>query len=133
MNEAKTRGLLNSLFGLNLIKAKGRFCSYDAEDSKHIVEIKNRRSYYPTKMIEASKLFVNFQKAQKSNKYFIYVVSDKKGLFIFNISKRIDDIVALGIQKSEQPSTTDFGDPSKVYKYYYNLPEDMVCESRLIE
>tara|TARA_Y100000593_G_C4238522_1_gene300857 strand:- start:595 stop:996 length:402 start_codon:yes stop_codon:yes gene_type:complete len=133
MTEAKTIGLLNSLFDLKLKKAKGRFCTYDAEDSKHIVEIKNRRSYYPTKMIEASKLFTNFQKAQKSNKYFIYVVSDKKGIFIFNITKRIDDIVALGIQKSEQPTSTDFKDDSKIYKYYYNLPEDMVCESRLIE
>ena len=84
-------------------------------------------------MIEASKLFTNFQKAQKSNKYFIYVVTDKKGVFIFNISKRIDDIVALGIQKSEQPASTDFKDDSKIYKYYYNLPEEMVCESRLIE
>ena len=86
MTEAKTKGLLNSLFDLKLKKAKGKFCSYDAEDSKHIVEIKNRRSYYPTKMIEASKLFTNFQKAQKLNKYFIYVVT----------------------QKSEQPSSTDF-------------------------
>tara|TARA_R110000824_G_scaffold41522_2_gene123476 strand:+ start:3960 stop:4361 length:402 start_codon:yes stop_codon:yes gene_type:complete len=133
MTEAKTKGLLNSLFDLKLKKAKGKFCSYDAEDSKHIVEIKNRRSYYPTKMIEASKLFTNFQKAQKLNKYFIYVVTDKKGLFIFNISNRIDDIIALGIQKSEQPSSTDFNIRTPIYKYYYNLPEDMVVEKRIIE
>ena len=123
MTEAKTKGLLNSLFDLKLKKAKGKFCSYDAEDSKHIVEIKNRRSYYPT----------NFQKAQKLNKYFIYVVTDKKGLFIFNISNRIDDIIALGIQKSEQPSSTDFNIRTPIYKYYYNLPEDMVVEKRIIE
>jgi hypothetical protein len=60
-------------------------------------------------------------------------VTDKKGIFIFNISKRIDDIIALGIQKSEQPASTDFKDDSKIYKYYYNLPEEMVCESRFIE
>jgi len=133
MTEIVTINLLNKLYSLKLKKSKQKFCSYDAVDDRYIVEIKNRRSYYPTKLIEASKMFTNFQKAQKISKHFIYVVTDNQGVYIFNITKKIDEIIAMGIIKKEQPSSTDFQDDSKIVKYLYNLPEDLATYKHIIE
>jgi hypothetical protein len=123
MNEVSTIGIINKNNPTSLRMVKDKHCSYDAEDDLHIVEIKNRRSYYPTKMIEALKLFSNYQKAQLKNKVFIYVVTDEKGLYTFNISKHIDTIIASGIVKKEQPASTDFKSKKRIIKYYYNLDE----------
>ena len=71
------------------------------------------------------KLFANYQKAQLKNKFFIYVVTDEKGLFTFNISKHIDTIIASGLIKKEQPSKTDFKGGKTIIKYYYNLDEEL--------
>jgi hypothetical protein len=110
MNEVSTIGILNKNNPTSLRLVKDKHCSYDAEDDLHIVEIKNRRSYYPTKMIEAMKL---------------YVVTDEKGLYTFNISKHIDTIIASGLVKKEQPSKTDFKGGKTIIKYYYNLDEEL--------
>jgi len=125
MNELSTIGIINKNNPTRLRLVKDKHCSYDAEDDLHIVEIKNRRSYYSTKMIEAMKLFSNYQKAQLKNKFFIYVVTDEKGLYTFNISKHIDKIVASGLIKKEQPSKTDFKGGKTIIKYYYNLDEEL--------
>lgn len=125
MNELRTIGIINKNNPTRLRLVKDKHCSYDAEDDLHIVEIKNRRSYYTTKMIEAMKLFSNYQKAQLKNKFFIYVVTDEKGLYTFNISKHIDTIIASGLVKKEQPSKTDFKGGKTIIKYYYNLDEEL--------
>ena len=125
MNEVSTIGIINKNNPTSLRLVKDKHCSYDAEDDLHIVEIKNRRSYYPTKMIEAMKLFSNYQKAQLKKKHFIYVVTDEKGLYTFNISKHIDTIIASGIVKKEQPSKTDFKGGKTIFKFYYNLDEEL--------
>tara|TARA_R110001583_G_scaffold195289_2_gene371512 strand:- start:2052 stop:2453 length:402 start_codon:yes stop_codon:yes gene_type:complete len=125
MNELKTLQIINELCKVKLEKTIDKHCSYDAENSNHIAEIKNRRTYYSTKMIEASKLFINYQKAQLKSKTFIYVVTDPKGVYIFNITKLIDDILKQEIVKNIQPSTTDFKNSKKIIKFYYNLKEEM--------
>ena len=58
-------------------------------------------------------------------KTFIYVVTDPKGVYIFNITKLIDDILKQEIVKNIQPSTTDFKNSKKIIKFYYNLKEEM--------
>jgi len=125
MNEQKTINLINRLSNAQLKKTTNLHCSYDAEDNLHLAEIKNRRSYYSTKMIEASKMFVNFQKAQLKGKTFIYVVTDSKGLYVFNITRLIDTIIQRDIVKKELPSKTDFQGGKEIMKYYYNLEEEM--------
>ena len=125
MNELKTISLLNRLSNVQFKKTKNLHCSYDAEDDGHLAEIKNRRSYYSTKMIEASKMFVNFQKAQLKGKSFIYVVTDSKGLYVFNITRLIDTIIQRDIIKKELPSKTDFEGGKEITKYYYTLEEEM--------
>ena len=125
MNEQKTITILNQLTKVKLQKAKGRYCSYDAEDKIHIAEIKNRKSYYATKLIEATKLFSNYQKAQLKNKLFIYIVTDSVGLYVFNITKNIDTIINEGIRKNIHPAQTEFKNKRKIIKYYYALREDL--------
>ena len=53
-----------------MAKSKETYSSYDAYDGNYLVEIKNRRKYYSDKLIECSKLFVNYQKAILENKRF---------------------------------------------------------------
>ena len=125
MNQAQTIRLINQLYNLKLKPTRGKYDSYDAVDNMHIVEIKNRRSYYDTKMIEASKLFVNYQKAELADKAFIYVVTDPKAMYIFNITKNIDEIISQKLVYKMQPSTTDFKRKKDIRKHYYNLDEQM--------
>ncbi len=129
MTAQETINLINKKKGTKLSdKGLDVFSSYDAEDDFYIVEIKNRRGYYPTKMIEALKLFTNYHKAQKMGKHFLYIVTDESGLYVFNISKVIDEIIDLGVKKTRQPSTTDFDDDRTIVKYVYFIPETMsIC------
>ena len=124
MNEESTIKLLNTL-GTNLVGASDQYSSYDAEDSNYIVEIKNRRAYYSDKQIECLKLFANYQKAEIKGKHFLYVVTDEKGMHIFNITKDIEEITSGAPLKIQCPVSTDFILNRKITKYTYNLPESM--------
>ena len=124
MNEESTIKLLNTL-GTNLVGASDQYSSYDAEDKDYIVEIKNRRDYYRDKQIECLKLFKNFQKAQLKDKQFLYVVTDNKGMHIFNISKNMFTIVSKPPIGMNCPVSTDFNSNKRIKKYTYNLPESM--------
>lgn len=115
LNEKRTKLVLNT----------DDFCSYDAEDDNYIVEIKIRRKYYPTKIIESMKLFSNYQKAQLKEKKFLYVVADSRGIYVFNISKHIKSIVKYESIGRKLSATTDFGNSKKIIKYTYELPEQL--------
>lgn len=125
MTETETIELLNTKFDLRLVKADDKYSSFDAESAKFIVEIKNRRKYYETKVIEALKLFTNYQKSQLKDKEFLYIVEDPKGVWIFNISKNIKEVIKEGAQAVWQPRTTDFGCKDKIIKYSYLLKENL--------
>ena len=128
MTEQSTIELINRMSGTELTLCKGEFSSYDAEDSNYIVEIKNRRKYYNTKLIEASKLFVNFQKSQIKGKKFLYVVTDDKGVWVYNITNAIKVVVNLPLKAIDCPMSTDFNKTNKIIKYSYVLPEDMAIK-----
>ena len=97
---------------------------YDAEDNNYICEIKQRRKYYPTKMIENVKLLRCCKLAQDKGKQFLYVVEDQKGIFVFNCSKLIQDIADLKADSIDCPKNTDFGgSKTRVMKDTFNLPE----------
>ena len=119
-NEKQTILDINRIFGLKLTRVKNRFSDYDAEDDNYLVEIKNRRKYYKTKMIEEYKLNKNLKKAKSLNKEFIYVVTDDYGMYIYNMSKL--DLPEL--QEFDCPRNTDFGGKeSRKIKKIYNLKE----------
>jgi len=125
MTEQSTIDLLNKIKGVNLMLASDTYSCYDAFDFNYIVEIKNRRKYFSTKMIEAMKMYRNYQEAQIKGKTFLYVVTDDKGMWVFNISKNISSIVKTVPKALKCPKTTDFSDNSKIDKYSYELPESM--------
>jgi len=125
MTEQSTIDLLNSIKGINLSLASDTYSCYDAFDVNYIVEIKNRRKYYSDKIIEAMKLFTNYQESQIKGKTFLYVVTDEKGVWVFNISKNIASIVETPVKAFRCPKTTDFKNNSKINKYSYILPESM--------
>jgi hypothetical protein len=125
MNEQSTVDFINKNYGTMLVLKRDKFSSYDAEDDNYIVEIKNRRSYYSTKIIEANKLFSNYQKSQIKGKIFLYIVTDDEGVYVFNINSNIDTIVKSELNKTNCPINTDFGNKRKIIKYAYNLLESI--------
>lgn len=125
MTEQSTIDLINKSVGTKLSLVTNRFNDYDASDDNYIVEIKNRESYYKDKMIEAMKLYKNYQASQLSVKQFLYVVTDDKGVWVFNISKNMKAIVVMPVKGMDCPRTTDFSNNDKIVKYSYVLPEIM--------
>ena len=125
MTEQSTIDFLNNKVGTKLSLVSDKYSSYDASDDNYIVEIKNRRAYYRDKLIEAMKLYKNYQASQLSNKQFLYVVTDEKGVWVFNISKNIKAVVKMPVEGIECPKTTDFKSNDKIIKYSYVLPELM--------
>jgi len=136
LNEEKTISIINLMSGTKLISTNSvdKFCSYDAEDKNYIVEIKNRRDYYEDKMIECSKMFTNYNIAQAKGKRFLYVVTDRSGLSIFNISENISTIAMVSPDVIQCPINTDFG-KEKIYinKYCYNIKGSSAVEQYPIE
>lgn len=125
MTEQDVLNIINKKFKTSFKLVSDEYSSYDAEEDRYILEIKNRRSYYPTKIIEIYKMVANYQKSQLLDKVFLYVVSDEKGIYVFNINKNIDDIVRLPVTKKHQPVNTDFGSDKKIIKLTYELDESI--------
>lgn len=121
MNEQTTIELINKQFKTNLILVDYQFCDFDAEDENYIVEIKNRKEFYQDKLIECVKLFKNYQNSQIKNKDFLYIVTDLKGVYVFNISKNIDEITSTKMYKTIQPETTEFNSTKQINKFVYFL------------
>lgn len=128
MNEAQTITLLNVSTGLGLTAATNQFSPYDAESTDYIVEIKNRRAYYKDKMLEAYKLFANYQQAQLKGKQFLYVVTDSEGVWVYNISKHIDSIIKQSPKPLQCPAQTDFGNKTKITKFVFTLAESLATK-----
>ena len=131
MTEKSTIEFLN-LKGLNLVEAIDKFSPYDASDDNYLVEIKNRKKYYPDKMMESMKLFSNYQQSVIQGKQLLYVVTDDKGVWVFNISKHIKSIVNTPPKTFLLPQTTEFKRVDKINKYCYTLPESISKHFELI-
>jgi hypothetical protein len=125
MTEQDVLNIINKKFKTSFKLVSDEYSSYDAEEDRYILEIKNRRAYYSTKIIEIYKMVANYQKSQLLDKIFLYAVSDEKGIYVFNINKNIDDIVELSVTKKHQPVNTDFGSDKKIIKLTYELDENM--------
>lgn len=131
MTEKYTIEFLNSK-GLNLIKVKDQFSCYDAYDDSYLVEIKNRKKYYSDKLIESMKLYINYQQSVIQGKKFLYVVTDEKGVWVFNISKHIDFIIKTSPKILHLSKTTEFGNTNKIPKYCYTLAESMAKHIKIL-
>ena len=125
MTEQSVVDIINKNFNTSFKLVSDKYNSYDAEEDRYILEIKNRRSYYSTKIIEIYKMVANYRKSQLIDKIFLYAVSDDKGIYVFNINKNIDEIIKLKVTKKQQPVNTDFGSDKKIIKLTYELQESM--------
>tara|TARA_R110000803_G_C11714305_1_gene287347 strand:- start:78 stop:485 length:408 start_codon:yes stop_codon:yes gene_type:complete len=125
MTEQSVVDIINKKFNTSFKLVSDKYNSYDAEEDRYILEIKNRRSYYSTKIIEIYKMVANYRKSQLIDKIFLYAVSDDKGIYVFNINKNIDEIIKLKVTKKQQPVNTDFGSDKKIIKLTYELQESM--------
>ena len=125
MNEQKTINLINQYYNISLHLAVDQFSDYDAYDDRFIIEIKNRRIYFKNKLIELNKMCRNYELAQKENKTFLYAVTDKKGIWMFNISERIKEVIQLPLELYKCPITTDFKEHKNILKIVILLPESM--------
>lgn len=125
MDEKTTIETLNNNFGTKLFPAEDQYNSYDAEDDNYIVEVKTRYDYYKDKLIEAVKLYSNFQKAEIKGKQFLYVLTDPKGFYVYNITKLMTQIVEFKVMPIRCEATTKFNNQNKVIKYSYVLPEEL--------
>ena len=105
-----------------------KYNSYDAVSDNYIIEFKYRDKYYATKMIEASKLYINYQQAQLKNRQFLYVVKDPEGMFVFNISKLIHKEINYLPVPMSCPKNTEFRKSSKIIKWTYMLPDSMAVQ-----
>jgi len=105
-----------------------KYNSYDAVSKDYIIEFKYRDTYYDTKMIEASKLYINYQQAQLKNRDFLYVVKDPKGMFVYNISKLIHHEINYLPVPMSCPKNTEFRKSTKIIKWTYMLPDSMAVQ-----
>lgn len=84
-----------------------QYCSYDAFDSKYVMEYKCRRKWYPDgTQLEQPKYDKN---TNVEGKQYLYAVYDgKEHIRIWNVSKMADDGYDFRWETKMCPSTTDF-------------------------
>ena len=129
--KSKEKGVLDVVFnnfGIKFAQTNGQYDLYDAYNERYIVEIKIRGAYYNEKSIECIKLFHLINESQKLNKSFVYMVKDTKGIYLFNITKTINEIIKRGIVCYQMPINTEFGNNRKIDKYVFNLDESMASK-----
>jgi hypothetical protein len=112
MIESELRDIASKRLDTDLIATKDVYCTFDAHCDDYVVELKCRRTHYPTQLIEYKKFKANNDQADESGKEFLYVISTPSGEYIFNVSKLIADDYDFGWEDRRMPSKTDFNSPS---------------------
>ncbi len=108
--------------GMNLIETSDEFSTYDFFDDNYIVELKIRNKYYKEKAIQIDKLFNLIHNSRALNKTPLYIVTDDKGVYVFNINK-----INLGNKKMVEklsPVQTEFENNKMIKKYFFLLGEN---------
>ena len=111
------REAINKSCSLNLEKPIAKYLQFDAYDENYIVEIKARRKYYETQIIEFSKFAFNLYFSKLVNRKFIYAVLINSDVYIFNITKLEQNNYDFNWEYRKQPSTTDFENKNKILKF----------------
>tara|TARA_S200002703_G_scaffold92782_1_gene80185 strand:+ start:4248 stop:4667 length:420 start_codon:yes stop_codon:yes gene_type:complete len=107
-----------------LILATDPFCSYDASNSKYIVEIKSRDTQYPSWIIEREKFAANVDVAVETGKQFVYLTEYNGKIITWNINRLIKNInFSLEWEQKLMPATTEFENNNAVFKQVGHLYE----------
>tara|TARA_R110002012_G_scaffold138116_2_gene293308 strand:+ start:145 stop:552 length:408 start_codon:yes stop_codon:yes gene_type:complete len=115
---------LNRFFLSDVLKeSKYEYNRYDAENDKYIVEIKHRDKFYKDTIIEFDKFSYNILYAKMTKKFFIYVVRINNKIYVFNITKLIQDGYNFNWTWKDMPKQTEFANNKEIKKLvgYINI------------
>jgi len=113
----------------NFIRTKD-FCTYDAEESRYIAEIKVRNKDYNSCLIEYDKCMSNQGVADIEGKEFLYIVATNSRIYVFNVSKIQKSSKKIDWYDQEMPINSHFGryNDKKTKKVgYINVGRASVC------
>lgn len=112
------------------VESPNEYSRFDAYNSKHIVEIKERFDEYDPTIIEFDKFAYNKAYSEWADVRFLYLVY-YDGLFsLFNISKLISEGFDFRWEWRKMPKTTDFYNNDKILKFIGYIPFSMSKQHR---
>jgi len=117
MTQTEIIDKLNSIYpGLDLVEATDPYSSFDAENTRYIVELKSRDKQYRSWVIEKKKFDSNIVKSVEKNKMFVYLTEYKGKIMTWNIHNLVRK--GYDFQWTEQlmPQTTEFNNTKPITK-----------------
>ena len=117
MTQTEIIDKLNSIYpGLDLVEATDPYSSFDAENTRYIVELKSRDKQYRSWVIEKKKFDSNIVKSVEKNKMFVYLTEYKGKIMTWNIHNLVRK--GYDFQWTEQlmPQTTEFDNTKPITK-----------------
>tara|TARA_R110000803_G_C11693721_1_gene284398 strand:- start:52 stop:459 length:408 start_codon:yes stop_codon:yes gene_type:complete len=127
--EIELTNILNTkIKELNLKNTTNEFSYYDATNQHYIIEYKIRFKHYNEQFIQVDKLYNLLMIAEYQNKIPVYIVSDPKGIFIYNLNKNKGYFLNSKIEVIKSPYQTEFKKNKKIDKYYYLLTEKQLSK-----
>ena len=124
--ELKFMNWINGKICLELKPTDDDFDRWDFYDDNYIVELKIRDKYYDTKLLQADKGLNLVQSAEALDRIPLYIVTDSKGVYIFNLNKI--NLLEHPIVEVVAPITTEFNKTKKITKYCYQLSEEIATK-----
>lgn len=120
MNEQDLFDYLRSSLYPDLEKSVGIFDSFDCISQKagHYIELKCRRTHYPTLLIEEMKYRKLITQAAERDLIPFYINSTPEGIFSFDLM----DVAEPEWFTHRMPATTDFSRNAKIDKLVGYLP-----------
>ena len=115
---------LNRFFLYDVLKeSKYEYNRYDAENNKYIVEIKHRDKFYKDTIIEFDKFSYNILYAKMTKKFFIYAVRINNKIYVFNITKLVQEGYNFNWIFKDMPKQTEFANNKEIKKLvgYINI------------
>ena len=93
------------------------------EYNRYDVEIKHRDKFYKDTIIEFDKFSYNILYAKMTKKFFIYVVRINNKIYVFNITKLVQEGYNFNWIFKDMPKQTEFGHKEKIKKLvgYINI------------
>ena len=117
MTQTEIINKLNSIYpGLDLVEATDPYSSFDAENTRYIVELKSRDKQYRSWAIEKKKFDSNIVKSVETGKMFVYLTEYNGKIMTWNIHNLVRK--GYDFQWTEQlmPQTTEFNNTKPITK-----------------
>ena len=117
MTQTEIIDKLNSIYpGLDLVEATDPYSSFDAENTRYIVELKSRDKRYRSWAIEKKKFDSNIVKCIETGKAFVYLTEYNGKIMTWNIHNLVRK--GYDFQWTEQlmPQTTEFDNTKPITK-----------------